>query len=116
MLIEAVNWWKMHRPVGWSEAQHLENPTINSGDSTVGGCNSALCRAVAALVKETAQVDDATPLVQMLYDLAQGKTTVNRSLVLRQAEAFLGKREVEDDTKPLDRGRKKVLRRGVTLR
>lgn len=108
MLIEAVNWWKMHRPVGWSEAQHLENPTINSGDAV-------LCRAVAALVKETAQVDDAIPLVQLLYDLAQGKTT-NRSLVLRQAEAFLGKREVSDDTKPVDRGRKKVLRRGVALR
>lgn len=98
----ATAWWKSRRPLGWSEADHLSNPTINQLDP--GGADKQLARAVARLLKETAQADDATPLVQDLYDLAIGKK-VDRFSVLRRAEAFLRKREVQDDPKPIERDR-----------
>jgi hypothetical protein len=27
--MSAESWWRMRRPVSWSEAQHMENPTVN---------------------------------------------------------------------------------------
>jgi hypothetical protein len=75
------------------------------------GTDKTLARAVARLVKETAQLDDATPLIQDLYDLAQGKK-IDRFSVLRRAEAFLGKREVQDDPRPVARERRGALGRG----
>lgn len=26
-------WWEGHRPVGWSEEQHIKNPCINAGST-----------------------------------------------------------------------------------
>lgn len=108
VLQAAVAWWRGHRPQSWSEYDHLHNPTINQLNPL--GTDKALARAVARLLKETSQLDDATPLVQELYDLALGKK-VDRFSVLRRAEAFLGKREVQDDPKPIARERRGVLSR-----
>ena len=30
VLAAAVGWWKAHRPIGWTNADHLNNPTINA--------------------------------------------------------------------------------------
>jgi len=44
----ALKWWKGHRPLGYSEAEHLANPQINLLDRHREG---ALAMAVAELVK-----------------------------------------------------------------
>ncbi len=30
----ALEWWKSHRPIEWSEAQHLGNPVINTSSDS----------------------------------------------------------------------------------
>lgn len=30
----SLEWWKQHRPVGWSKKRHLENPCINAYTDT----------------------------------------------------------------------------------
>jgi hypothetical protein len=43
----AKAWWKMHRPVGWTEAQHLKNPTVNCSTPD----ESRLARSVTKWIK-----------------------------------------------------------------
>lgn len=43
----SVSWWESNRPVGWSEAQHLENPTINCSTPA----EDQLAERVAAWIK-----------------------------------------------------------------
>jgi hypothetical protein len=45
----AIKWWKSHRPVGWTENQHLENPTVNAGYRDSAG---DLAEAVAGYLLE----------------------------------------------------------------
>lgn len=40
-------WWLMKRPVGWSEAQHLQNPSVNCSDEPA----RELARSVAQWVQ-----------------------------------------------------------------
>ncbi|RZZ81977.1 hypothetical protein EA662_17565 [Pseudoxanthomonas winnipegensis] len=44
----ALAWWEDHRPVGWSEQTHLENPTINTETARA----AALAIAIAAQAEE----------------------------------------------------------------
>jgi hypothetical protein len=30
ILSKSYDWWRGHRPVAWSESDHLNNPTINT--------------------------------------------------------------------------------------
>lgn len=30
ILDKAIGWWKGHRPISWTQADHLDNPTINA--------------------------------------------------------------------------------------
>lgn len=104
VLAAALAWWRMHRPLAYSEAEHIANPTIN----TTSESEKKLARAVAALLKESWRKDDATTLVRDLLSLARdldgGLRTSDHALkkheTYRRAEAFLGEREVSDDTKP----------------
>jgi len=43
----AIQWWLARRPVGWSEAQHLERPAIN----TTTPREAQLASAVAEFVR-----------------------------------------------------------------
>lgn len=42
----AEDWWRGHRPVGWSEKEHLLNPAINC----CGSDEARLAHAVAEVV------------------------------------------------------------------
>ena len=45
----AIRWWESKRPVGWTQARHLQMPTVNTCiDTDVEG---KLALAVASLVK-----------------------------------------------------------------
>lgn len=44
----AVSWWRAMRPMGWSEAQHLETPL----EGTVGVYERNLAIAVAKHLRE----------------------------------------------------------------
>lgn len=100
VLRAAKAWWKGHRPSIFSLEDHLNAPTINTCTET----EKQLARAIAALDRESWQTDDAGPLVQELYALVrileQGRTAYEKATVMRKAEAFLGLREVTDDTTP----------------
>lgn len=48
----AVAWWKGHRPVDWSDRDHLHNPTINAHDTEK---SEALAAAVGEWVAETGE-------------------------------------------------------------
>lgn len=48
ILSAARAWWRSKRPIGWTEAQHLASPTIN----TMTQWESRLARAVARAVKK----------------------------------------------------------------
>ena len=48
----ALAWWKANRPVGWSTADHMCHPAVN----TVGEEESRLARAVARMVRQRARV------------------------------------------------------------
>ena len=43
----AEEWWRMRRPVSYSEAEHLINPTVNC----VNSCETALAATVANYVR-----------------------------------------------------------------
>lgn len=106
-VLEAARaWWEGHRPKGWLLEQHLANPTIN----TCGEWESTLARAVAELAKESWQLDDAAPIVQDLYALVKEmeggrKSKLDRHLILRRAESFLGLRTVSATPKPMERSK-----------
>ena len=109
VLKRAQRWWELHRPVCWTLEQHLASPTINvSGEG-----DAALARAVAAMLKESWRVDDASPLVKDLYDLVKAlensgaKSRPDRHLILRRAEAFLGMRVVSSTPVPVEREKRK---------
>ena len=108
VLETARTWWEGHRPKGWLLEQHLTNPTIN----TCGEWESALARAVAELAKESWQLDEAAPLVQDLYALVKEmeggkKGKLDRHLILRRAEVFLGLRTVSATPLPIERSKVK---------
>jgi hypothetical protein len=42
----AERWWRRLRPIGWTKAEHLKNPTIN----TTSDVERALARAVARML------------------------------------------------------------------
>jgi hypothetical protein len=48
VLNAAVGWWERHRPVGWTETEHLNHPAIN----TVTDAEESLAMAVADLVRD----------------------------------------------------------------
>jgi hypothetical protein len=45
----ALAWWRGQRPMGWTEAEHLANPTVNTGHSDR---SHQLAAAVGGYVKE----------------------------------------------------------------
>lgn len=45
--LAAIMWWRSHRPVIWTEAQHLETPMINCPNDG----DKALAMAVANRLK-----------------------------------------------------------------
>lgn len=47
VVIQAVKWWKMRRPVGWTMEQHLANPGINCAGTDA---DKALAIAIGAMV------------------------------------------------------------------
>lgn len=46
VLIAAHDWWKQHRPVRWTLAEHMQNPTVN----TTTPPEARLAAYVAAMV------------------------------------------------------------------
>lgn len=48
----AVAWWRSHRPVGYSEVEHLDNPRVNCSS----GEEKRLAIAVAGFLKERARL------------------------------------------------------------
>jgi GNAT superfamily N-acetyltransferase len=50
----AVKWWRMHRPDGWSEAEHLKNPCVNANSTER---SSVLAKVVARYVSSRKQND-----------------------------------------------------------
>jgi hypothetical protein len=112
VLQAAQVWWANKRPKGWYLEEHLKDPGINCTREDV-----ALACAVGALMKESWQNDDATPLVRGLYNLVKqvesGKPgKVDRHTVMRSAEAFLELRNVGDTPVPTER----VKRKGTLLK
>jgi len=49
IVLAAAAWWRNKRPLDFTEADHLEIPTVN----TTTGAEARLARAVAALRKST---------------------------------------------------------------
>ena len=47
VIVKAIKWWKMHRPCGWTQAQHLANPTVN----TCTDSEKALALSIAEYIK-----------------------------------------------------------------
>jgi len=43
------SWWRMHRPVEWSESDHLSNPCVNI---TSGKAGRRLANEVARRIRE----------------------------------------------------------------
>lgn len=43
----ALHWWEMHRPIGWTLRQHLDNPRVN----TATPAERQLAESVAAAVE-----------------------------------------------------------------
>ena len=79
----------------------------------------ALRRAVLAYEAEEWRSNDAAVLVKELLELAKLKpatsaNTAYRAEILRKAEAFIGQRQVADDTAPVARPRRGILRRKNT--
>lgn len=103
VLRAAKAWWEGHRPVNYSEQQHLANPVINMCGDTLG-TEHALGRAVVALMKSGWQADQSKPLVLELYCalrvFARGGTPEGLPGLLRRAEVLLERREVNEDTTP----------------
>lgn len=106
----AVKWWESHRPLAFSEQEHLANPTINMCGDLPG--QHALARAVSSLIKESWQADEARKLVQDFYDLVKETNRIDKAVLLRRAEVLLGKREVVDLTAPIARKRSLPRRLG----
>lgn len=50
----AVTWWRMHRPGGWSEVEHLKNPCVNANSTER---SSVLAKVVARYVSSRKQND-----------------------------------------------------------
>jgi len=81
----------------------------------------ALVRAVKALREETWRLDEAPSLIKELLhiiELQPEETSILGAKIkngtqetVLQAKAFLGQRKVEDDTTPVARPRKGILRR-----
>ena len=46
----AIAWWKQHRPIYWTEKQHLDNPSVNTCSSVEG----SLALEVAAFIARRA--------------------------------------------------------------
>ena len=44
----AVEWWKMRRPISYTQEMHCDNPAVNQ----TGERDAMLARAVAAYVKK----------------------------------------------------------------
>ena len=48
----AVLWWRLHRPLGWGETQHLDNPAINCMNAGEGHLAVGVARLVALRQQE----------------------------------------------------------------
>lgn len=48
VIIAAVEWWEMHRPVAWTPSEHLQNPGVNTPTATA----RMLAEAVAAYLRD----------------------------------------------------------------
>ena len=55
--VAAYSWWLDLRPIGWSQAEHLNNETVNC----VGDVEKALARAVAIEVARDAELEEVEP-------------------------------------------------------
>lgn len=104
VLCAAIKWWEMRRPLSFTAAEHLANPTINATTDA----EKRLARAVSLLVRDQWKNDDAAPLVQELLQLVRDLDAGNRISpsvrskheTLRKAEDFLGSRK-DDHGRPL---------------
>jgi len=113
VLNAAIALWESRRPANYTLNQHAANPTINVQNKF----EHQLARATAQLVQLGWKSDESYALVHDLLELAQSLEK-SRALSLelfqkkpeiyRRAEAFLGKREVNDDTTPQERPRRLV--------
>lgn len=112
VLNSAIAWWESKRPKDYTLNQHAANPTINVQSKV----DHQLARATAQLVQLGWKSDESYALVNELLELARALEKGKLSLelfqkkheVYRKAEAFLGKREVNDDTTPQERPRRLI--------
>jgi len=95
------------------------SPQYQTGVHTKG--SRALVRAVKALREETWRIDEAPSLIKELLHIIElqpeetsmlgAKIKNGTQETVLQAKAFLGQRKVEDDTTPVAKPRKGILRR-----
>ena len=113
----AKGWWEARRPVGFSLVDHIRNPTINMATTP----DHKLARAIAALEKEGWRTDESFGLVRDLLAIVKEIEANRRSAVplavaqqrhevYRRAEAFLGKREITEESLPNANKRGKLVR------
>lgn len=53
----ALYWWRQHRPVAWTEREHLDNPTINC----IGVTEKQLAFSCAVLAEARSGAPPSTP-------------------------------------------------------
>lgn len=113
VLNASIAWWESHRPRDFTVNQHAANPTINVQSKA----EHQLARATAQLVQLGWKSDESYALVNDLLELARALEKGSglsldmfqkKHEVYRKAEAFLGKREVNEDTTPQERPRRLV--------
>ena len=54
ILIAAESWWLGLRPINWTEAQHIENPTVNTTTDNEKALAKSIGDAMADFVKAKA--------------------------------------------------------------
>lgn len=114
VLNTAKEWWESKRPADYDQERHIAMPTAGIQSPA----EHRLARAVAQMVHEGWRTDESYALVNDLFELSRelekGKGSLNIQVfqkkhdVYRRAEAFLGKRIVNDDTTPQTRPRRLV--------
>ena len=58
----AIGWWKNHRPLGWSQKKHLENPMVNC--MSPGQNEKLLAKSVAKFIKEKRAAAKAKAMIK----------------------------------------------------
>lgn len=48
IVLAAIQWWEMHRPIAYTKQQHIENPSVN----TITDSEKQLAISVAGYVKK----------------------------------------------------------------